>query len=220
MKGFVDKSMSFVKYEALIDTLVSEGKTTGPNQSDKMVEYTRLNRQRMSRLARTIEVLDETTSAMKRVSRPMIWLVITEAWCGDAAQNIPVIEKVAGESNRVATRYILRDEYPELMDRFLSKGARSIPKLIALDAHTFDVLGTWGARPAVAQELFLKRKAEGVEKPLITEELQRWYNADRGKSLQEELRQLALEWSTDDSPVFSGGLLPAERAMSTSTTVR
>lgn len=126
----------------------------------------------------------------------MIWLVITEAWCGDAAQNIPPIEKIANLNDRIETRYILRDENTELMDQFLTSGSRSIPKLIALDADTLDVLGTWGARPEAAQKLYYELKEKGAEKAAIMEHLQRWYNADRTLSLQNEFVNLLAEWDS------------------------
>ena len=132
-----------------------------------------------------------TAHVFARVGGRQIWLVITEGWCGDAAQNVPAIETIAAVSDNIETRYILRDENPELMDRFLTRGTRSIPKVIVLDRETRVVLGTWGPRPAAAQELFDRRRAEGVDKPVILEELQRWYNADKGISVQREMAEIA-----------------------------
>lgn len=187
--------MTFSDYEKLIDDLLAENKTTGLNQSEAMVGYARLNRQRMVRLKKTID-LDETVRAYIQANpRRMIWLIITEGWCGDAAQTIPVIEKIAAESDKIKTRYILRDENPELIDLFLTRGARSTPKLIALDAETLEVLGSWGSRPQAAQDLFSKMKADGTEKAVILEEIQRWYNADKGQSLQHEFVKLIAEWN-------------------------
>ena len=182
--------MTYSEYVSLIDSLLSDNKTTGANQSESMVHYGRLNRQRMARLEETIVLDEDVRRSIKVNRRQQIWLILTEGWCGDAAQNIPAIEKTAAASELIQTRYILRDENIELMDQHLTNGARSIPKLIALDALTFEVLFTWGARPRTAQDLFERRRKEGVEKPLITEELQRWYNADRGISVQRELAKL------------------------------
>ena len=67
---------------------------------------------------------------MRNVKENWIWLILTEAWCGDAAQNIPTIEKIARENDRIKTLYLLRDENLELMDKYLTGGARAIPKLI------------------------------------------------------------------------------------------
>lgn len=190
MKKYLDASMSFSEYAELIDRLLSEGRTTGPKQSETMVNFTRLNRQRMNRLEKTIELGETIKKALAENERPQIWLTITEGWCGDAAQNIPAIEKIAAESDIIETRYILRDENPELIDRYLTKGARSIPKLIALDRETLEVLWTWGARPEQAQTLFETLRESGVEKSAIMEQLQRWYNDDKTESIQNEFFEL------------------------------
>lgn len=199
MKNYIERSMSFDEYVGLIDGLLSDNKTTGPNQSESVVGFTRLNRQRMARLGKTVELDGSTREIMRGNTRPMVWLVITEAWCGDAAQNVPVIEKIAAENDKIETRYILRDENPELMDRFLTGGSRSIPKLIAIDAGTYEVLGSWGARPQAAQDLFLKMRADGIEKPAILEEMQRWYNADKGRSVQHEFAELIAKWNMKEA---------------------
>lgn len=195
MKNYLEQSMTYENYVSLIDGLLLEGRTTGPNQSEMMLHYAKLNRQRMKRLSNTVELTAEGKNAALAAHRPMIWLVITEGWCGDAAQNIPIIEKIAAESVNIETRYILRDENLDLMDQFLTDGARSIPKLAALDAETLEVLGTWGPRPQAAADLYLTLKNAGVEKLTIMEELQRWYNVDKNRSLQAEFAELVPEWT-------------------------
>jgi len=190
MKQYIDKGMTFSEYVSLLDTLLADGKTTGANQSEAMVGYGRLNRQRMARLEKTITSDADSRCRIAANTRHQIWLILTEGWCGDAAQNVPAIEKAAAASELIQTRYLLRDENLELMDAHLTNGARSIPKLLALDGDTLEILFTWGARPAEAQDLHDKRKMEGVDKSVISEELQRWYNADRGVSVQRELADL------------------------------
>src|SRR5688500_18509251 len=195
MREYLEKSYTYAEYLGLIDGLLREGKTTGPIQSESVVGFTSLNRQRMTRLGRTIGLDGTIKAEVNRLDRKMIWLIITEGWCGDAAQNIPVIEKIAAESDNIETRYILRDENPELIDEFLTSGARSIPKLIAFDAVSLEVLGTWGARPSAAQELYHDLRRQQIAKPLIMENHQRWYNEDKGRSLQAEFVDLLDVWS-------------------------
>ena len=190
MEKYLERAISYAQYIKLIDELLAEGKTTGANQSDAMLGYAKLNRQRMYRLSKTIELSDDVKISVQKSRRKQIWLIITEGWCGDAAQNVPVIEKIAAESDKIETRYVLRDENLELMDQYLTKGARSIPKLIVLDAESLEVLGRWGSRPAPAQEMFYELKIEGMDKGQISEILQRWYNEDRGRSLQAELVEI------------------------------
>jgi hypothetical protein len=195
MKNHIEKSMTYAEYIKLIDDLLLDGKTTGPNQSEAMFNYGKLNRQRMHRLEKTVLLSESLKKAAARVERKMIWLIVTEGWCGDAAQNIPTIEKIAAESPNIETRYVLRDENPELMDKYLTNNARSIPKLIALDAATLEELGTWGPRPQAAMDYFIEMRESGLEKPQMMENLQRWYLKDKERSLQIEFEALLAEWS-------------------------
>lgn len=195
MENYLEKSMAYAEYIRLIDDLLAEGKTTGPNQSAAMFNYGRINRQRMKRLGNTVRINETLREKAENVGRKMIWLIITEGWCGDAAQNIPVIEKIAHLNSDIETRYVLRDENPELMDRYLTNNARSIPKLIALDAGTLEELGTWGPRPAEAMDYFLEMRGQGMEKPLMMENLQRWYNRNKEQAIQTEFETLLDNWS-------------------------
>ena len=187
--------MSFDEYIQLIEDLLAEGKTTGPNQSEAMFNYAKINRQRMKRLDKTVELTSLTKQKAQSVNQKWIWLVITEGWCGDAAQNIPVIEKIAAENPNIETRYVLRDENLELMDLYLTNNARSIPKLICLDAETLEEIGTWGPRPQAAMDYFYGMRAEGMEKPQMMENLQRWYLQDKEHSIQIEFQTLLDEWA-------------------------
>ena len=196
MREYTEKSFTFAEYIKLIDDLLLDGKTTGAVQSDAMFNYCKLNRQRMHRLEKTVELNDSVVEAVKNIKRKMIWLIITEGWCGDAAQNIPTIEKIAAENpENIETRYVLRDENLELMDAYLTDNARSIPKLLALDAETLEVIGTWGPRPQAAMNYYGELKNQSLEKPEIMEKLQRWYLQDKEKSLQGEFEHLLVEWS-------------------------
>lgn len=195
MKEYIEKSKTYAEYIKLIDDLLLEGKTTGPNQSEAMFNYGKLNRQRMHRLEKTVVLNESLREKASKIERKQIWLIITEGWCGDAAQNIPIIEKIAAESDLIETRYVLRDENLTLMDAYLTNNARSIPKLIALDAETLEELGTWGPRPQAAMDYFYEMRESGLEKPLMMENLQRWYNADKNQTIQDEFAWLLEDWS-------------------------
>ncbi len=195
MKNYIEKSMTYAEYRKLIDDLLLEGKTTGENQSEAMFNYGKLNRQRMYRLEKTVEINDSLKEKARKINRKQIWLIITEGWCGDAAQNIPIIEKIAAENDLIETRYVLRDSNLELMDAFLTNNARSIPKLIALDAQSLQELGIWGPRPQAAMDLFIEMRRQGLEKPLIMENLQRWYVADKNQAIQTEFENLLDAWT-------------------------
>lgn len=204
MKNYVENSMTYAEYIKLIDDLLIDGKTTGTNQSEAMFNYGKLNRQRMHRLEKTVKLNESLTEKARNAGRKMIWLIITEGWCGDAAQNIPTIEKIAAESSLIETRYVLRDENLELMDEYLTNGARSIPKLIALDAETLEEVGTWGPRPQAAMDLFYELKHQNLEKPDIMEKIQRWYLNDKEQSIQTEFEDLLASWTLREKNSVAG----------------
>ncbi len=198
IKQYIEKSISYEDYIELVKSLLEQGRATGDVQNESRLEYTRLNLVRMNRVAKTLVQDEDSFIAVAKIDRPQTWLIITEGWCGDAAQNLAVIEHVASASDAIKTRYILRDENPELMNEFLTNGSRSIPKLIAVDDASGKVLGTWGARPVAAQAYWNSLKEQGIEKAELSENLQRWYNADKGVSLQQELARLAADWSREE----------------------
>lgn len=195
IKQYIEKSISYEEYIELVSSMLGQGKATGDVQNESRLEYTRLNLVRMNRVSKTLIHDEDAFATVRNVDLPQTWLIITEGWCGDAAQNLAVVEHIASASDAIKTRYILRDENPELMNEFLTNGSRSIPKLIAVDDLSGRVLGTWGPRPAAAQRHWNEMKDEGIEKAQLSENLQRWYNADKGVSLQKELAELTAEWS-------------------------
>ena len=199
MQNYIEKAMTFDEYDSLIDRVVGEGKTTGPNQSEEFAQYTKLNQARMRRLFKTSELNESLLETARNVKANWIWLILTEAWCGDAAQNIPPIEKIARENDRIKTLYLLRDENLELMDKYLTGGARAIPKLICLNAETLEEIGTWGSRPQAAYDLFYSLKEQGLEKSEIIEKIHRWYIEDNTESLQTEFEKLIQNWANKNA---------------------
>lgn len=197
MKDIITKSLentyTYQEYRDLVKTLLAEGKSTGPEQSDYILNYSKLNNSRMKRLDKTTKISDESAQAIQRLATPQTWLVLTEGWCGDAAQNLPIIHKMAELNKNINLKLVLRDENLELMDLFLTNGGRSIPKLIALDKDN-NVLDTWGPRPIVATKMAEEYKAKhGSLDADFKEDLQVWYNKDKGFSTQKDLVELVKE---------------------------
>ena len=189
MKEYIEKSMTYDEYRKLVEDLADNGKTTG-EETEERIYFTNLNRQRMKRLDKTVKIGDELRGKIKAIKRPLIWLTLTESWCGDAAQNVPAIEKIASENDLIQTRYLLRDENLDLMDQHLTNGGRAIPILLCIDGVTLEVLGKWGSRPKAIQDYFLELKASGMEKPEIMELIQRRYNSDKEQSIQADFAKL------------------------------
>jgi hypothetical protein len=193
---YLPLSIDYPTYEAQVHQLVAEERTSGPQQTEALAAYTKLNAQRMRRLRKTTRLTPALTEALAQVKRPQLWLGLTEAWCGDAAQNLPVLFAMSEATPQVELRLLYRDEHPELMDQFLTEGARSIPKLIALDRESGELLGTWGPRPAPVQDQVIAYKAAPhAPYEVFVQEVQHWYNQDKTQALQSEMVALLAQWA-------------------------
>ena len=160
------------------------------NDYDKsFYDYRKLNYQRSTRLEKTFIPVDETTQVFSKINHTQKWIVITESWCGDSAQNLPVIAKLAQLNNRIDLKIVLRDSNLEFMDLHLTNGGRAIPKLIVFDEDDNELF-QWGPRPVEAQNLFTRLKNDGMEKSEINKELHLWYGRNRGKEVEKEIIQL------------------------------
>ncbi|MFB1041240.1 MAG: thioredoxin family protein [Polaribacter sp.] len=203
MKKIIEKSLktaiSYSGYRSLVNNLLTEGKSTGPEQSDDLTNYSMLNDRRMKRLDKTIKISEETIQEFQKVKQPQTWLVLTEGWCGDAAQSLPILNKIASDTANIDLKIVLRDENLDLMDLFLTNGGRSIPKLIALDKDN-NVLDFWGPRPTIATKMVADYKEKnGALDPQFKQDLQVWYNKDKGKSVQEDFVNLVAKLSAQEN---------------------
>ncbi len=181
------KAISYTSYRKLISDLIASGKSSGPIQSEDLLNYSKLNDRRMTRLDKTIQLSQETLLGLKKIDKPITWLVLTEGWCGDAAQTLPVISKIADESDLITLKIIFRDEHEQLMSQFLTNGGKSIPKLLVLNSQN-KVLNTWGPRPNTATKMVQDYKNKyGQLDAAFKQQLQVWYNKDKGVNIQEDM---------------------------------
>ena len=198
MKSIIENSLSqshsYVDYRNYIKDLLKEGKSTGKEQSEALAHYSELNEARMNRLEKTVKISTEIIQKLNQLNGDYIWLVISEGWCGDAAQILPVIYKMAELSERIDLKIVFRDENEDLMNLFLTNGTKSIPKLIILDKNTLEVLSDFGPRPIGAKQLILDYKAKhGIVDETAKTNLQLWYLHDKGLSIQKEILDLMLK---------------------------
>lgn len=112
-------------------------------------------------------------------------LVLVADWCGDAANSVPVLARLAELVPGMELRLLERDANPEVMQRYVTNGTKSIPIAIALDTE-FRELGHWGPRPAVLQEWVLANR-KMIPTPQRYASARRWYARDRGASTLREL---------------------------------
>jgi len=146
----IKSSYSYQEYKQLVSDLLKEGKSTGTEQSEALTNYSMLNDRRMKRLDKTLKIEDSIKEKFSDIDSNITWLVLSEGWCGDAAQSLPVINKLAELNESIDLRIASRDEHDELMSNFLTNGGKAIPKLIAYDSTNKKVINSWGPRPTVA----------------------------------------------------------------------
>jgi len=185
------KSMTYEEFHEMVIKFYEEGRVTGDTQSEDLLNYTGLNLKRMKRWNKTLKISDEVKNSFTAYARKVYWIVVAEGWCGDVAHSLPVIHKAAELNDNIDLRIVLRDQNEPFMDHFLTNGARSIPKLVMVDQESLEVLHVWGERPAPAKKLIkdYKEKHGGID-DTIKENLQRWYNQDKGQTTLKELTAL------------------------------
>ncbi|MDO9261257.1 MAG: thioredoxin family protein [Flavobacteriaceae bacterium] len=187
----IQKRINYTTYRKLIVDLLKEEKSTGPSENPDYVQFSELNNTRMNRLDKTIIVLESHQNKLQNLSKKMIWLVISEGWCGDAAQILPVLNKLADCSENIDFKIVIRDENLELMDLFLTHGNRAIPMLLILDTETNELIANWGPRPQTATKMVKEYiKLHGGLDADFKISLQNWYNADKGIKIQDEVMEL------------------------------
>ena len=181
-------SHPYLEYKKLVSDLLLENKSTGREQSEDLTHCSSLNETRMNRLDKTIKITDENKQKLKDLKGEYIWLVISEGWCGDAAQLLPIVDKMATESGKIEVRIVLRDENEDFMKLFLTNKSKSIPIVVIINKETGSVIGKWGPRPKGALVLIENYKKEfGVIDETVKTDLQIWYLHDKGLSTQDEI---------------------------------
>jgi len=191
LKTALNNSFSYLEYRKIITDLLQEGKTSGAIQTEALLNYSRLNETRMQRLDKTMVVAEAILSKLNTIETQFIWLVISEVWCGDAAQILPIFNKMSEVSDRIDLKIVFRDANENLMNWFLTNEKKAIPKLIVVDKNSLDVVAKWGPRPKGAGELIENYKEKfGAIDDTVKAELQMWYLHDKGLTTQKEIIEL------------------------------
>ena len=193
-------SMTYQAYRELVKQLAENNATTGNEKTEELANYTKLNEQRMKRWDKTLKIAKSSQKKIVGFTQNVTWLVLTESWCGDAAHVLPVLNKIAELNSNINLRIVLRDENPELMDLFLTCGSRSVPKLIMIDNETETVINTFGPRPSEATHFVNRYKTlYGTLTPGFKEDLQHWYNNDKGQNIIDNVTEMLSEYGTTTS---------------------
>ncbi len=191
IENSLQKAYSYTEYKELILNLLKEGRSTGINQNEVLANFTKLNDKRMKRLDKQTKLSENADLKTQNIQKDFTWLVLTESWCGDAAQTLPLINKFAEANKKIDLKVVLRDENEALMNQFLTNGSMSIPKLIVIEKDSNKVVGSWGPRSKKATKMVsdYKEKHGEIDASFKTE-LQLWYNKDKGINIEKEMVDL------------------------------
>lgn len=187
----IKKSYTYQEYKNLVSSLLADGKSTGDEQSEVLTNYSMLNDRRMKRWDKTLKINESVSNRFSGTDLDVTWVVLSEGWCGDAAHVLPVLNKLAELNKGIDLKIVLRDDNKELMNNFLTNGGKSIPKLIIYDNQKQEVVNSWGPRPSLATKMVNDYKEKhGKLDPQFKEDLQLWYNKDKGANIAKDLLNL------------------------------
>lgn len=189
------KSHSYLEYRKLVSDLLKLDKVTGNEQSQDLTLDTILNETRMDQIGKTLQLAEETVLKLRSLKHEYVWIVIAEGWSHDAAELLPIFDKMAFASQgKIEMQIVFRHENEELMQFFLTNKTKAIPKLIVIHRKSGDALAHWGPRPKEAADLFneYQRKYHVIDEKLKTE-MQLWYLHDKGMTTQGEIVDMMLD---------------------------
>jgi len=205
-RELLENAMTYPAYVQMVRELCVRRVTTG-NPEFKTTFWVDLTIESLAQidvLMQSVILNQNTLKALQKQEMPLIWLAITEGWCVDSAHSLPIISKMSETNPFINLKVILRDKPPKIIDNFLTRGSRSIPKIICLDAESLVVLGTWGPRPIELQvkmmlrtravnKLFKKDNSTAQDRSKeIIAIIKEWYKKDETQSIQAEIIQSLL----------------------------
>ena len=197
--SLLDQTLSWADYYATVKKYIESDDRPELYNNEKMLRYTTDNLRRMDHVLGTISIESKLYNLLTAIRTDLIWVVLTEPWCGDVSQVIPALYTIASCSEHIRFRVLQSDSHPDVLSAYLTNGSRSIPKLICLKADTLEELGTWGPRPAELQKIVLANKDDtslsfGAKVRMVHE----WYEADKTLSIQDEFIDLVRIWGSEN----------------------
>lgn len=179
--------LTYSEYKKLFVTDIERTDADILNDLEKKKHEARIiNLHRTNRLEKTYFPSEQTLEVLNQINFKQKWMILSENWCGDSAQNIPIIQKIASLNHNIELRFFLRDSNTEIMDIYLTNGKRSIPKLIAFDEMGIELF-QWGPRPKSANDIVQKLRDENIDKDEMNKHLHFWYAKNKGQEIEAEL---------------------------------
>jgi len=189
----ISNGISYQDYFNSIIQMVNDKTTSGTDQSEERIELTKLNMHRMKRINDASINIDNIN-----LSKSIGVAILTEAWCGDSAQNVPWLEHFLNAFNpKIESFYFFRDEHPDLMNQFLTNGSRSIPKAVFFEKSNGNILATWGPRPTEIKNWLAEFRTNNPEIPKHDWEIElhKYYTKNKGEAIIQDLKEIISNFS-------------------------
>jgi len=155
----------------------------------RYLESVEENRDLWHAVTRRVSLDSEAVDAARAIPGRRHLLVLSEDWCGDAVNIVPVVAALARAVPEWDLKVLERDENPDLMDAHLTNGtSRSIPIVIVYD-EDFEEIGWWGPRPERLQRWVMQEGLQ-MDSEDRYREIRRFYAQDRGRSIVNEIVEL------------------------------
>lgn len=152
------------------------------------LEQVEQNRELWTGIFSRVRVPEDLVEEARRCRGTWRLVALSEDWCGDAVNVLPVVARFAYEVGW-EMRVLERDDNLDLMDAHLTDGkSRSIPVVIVYD-EDFNEVGWWGPRPEELQR-WVKTEGVALDKDARYKEVRRWYAKDRGRTAVVEILQV------------------------------
>ncbi len=185
-----NKGISFEQFNNQADAYsVDIDESSLDEVAKKKLGFTKLNQRRTYRILKTYKVSEKIKKAVSKITETQTWMILTEDWCGDSAQNLPYLYKISQLNNHIDLKLLYRDDNLEIIDQYLTNGGRAIPKLVMFDKNGNELF-QWGPRPEEAKKLVAQWKAEGDAADQFNEKLHLWYGRNRGKAFEDDFLKL------------------------------
>lgn len=181
----LDKGLSFDQFMHRADE-----RMIANDPEDRYASGRPLNMSRMTRHIKTYDPSDAINGVLSEIQQPQVWVVITEDWCGDSAQTLPVVAAIAALNPQISLRILDRDTYPEAIDGYLTNGARSIPIVVATqfdEVGNSEELWVWGPRPDAAKPLVTTWKNEHETNTDWYPLLHTWYTQNAHQHVESDI---------------------------------
>jgi hypothetical protein len=169
----------------MTETITLRERYLGAPEFEEMLASAEKNADLWAAVWRRAKVPDELVQRVAALGGAWHLLILSEDWCGDAVNTVPIVAKLAELSPNLDVRVLARDHNLDLMDAHLTGTSRAIPVVIVLDER-FVERGWWGSRPAPLQA-WVTGPGQALDKEARYREVRAWYARDAGRTTLDEI---------------------------------